>query len=334
MSSVPILQHEMNSAPKLKLRWMPPSLTARTNAGRLREVRDKQQTHWMGFVAEEEDREDEDDLLVDTGSSINVVRRMGGEYDMGRDDIIDDGDEVEFGENVPRLNYPLRPVVPSSSTTSAVAASGIRLTVSRPMECMYSPPTCSESPTQGTHCRSSSSSSRTFASISPVSSTSFAGSNSSLSPPSTMVPYVQHEIDITSVGGGGVYTTSTENISREYGVQDTRTEEQSPYFETGSRPYHPSSQVMSYLISLIFLPIPSSTCAWHSLSVRSPFFLASNAIENNFTYLIHFLSPLASQILSLTKLYIKKKRNVHSSFLLFFFSSFASCLVLAVAIIP
>ena len=206
------VHYEMNSISTLKLRWMPPSLTTRTNAGSLREVVDEQQMHWMG---DEEDGEDGDDFAA-SGNGISPVRRpSGGGYDMDmdQDDMVKDGDSVEFGGNVRRSSIPLCPVI-APSVTSAVAGSstGIRLTVSRPAECMYSPP-CSESPTQGT----SSSSSRIIASISP-SSTSFARSNSSLSPTSTLSGYRQHEIDITNVGGGDVYTARTENITREYGT--------------------------------------------------------------------------------------------------------------------
>ena len=213
-------QHEMmNSVPTLKLRWMPPSLSTRTNAGSLREVVDEQQQmqHWMGDVVEEEEDGEDDDDFAAGGNGTSIRRTSGGGYDMDmdQDDMVDDGgDKVEFGENVPRLrsSIPLRPVViPSSSSTSAaVAASsstGIRLS------------------TQGTCQPSSSSSSRIIASsLSPSSTTSFARSNSSLSPPSTMSGYgQQHEIDhIANVGGGGggdvLYTTTrTENISREYG---------------------------------------------------------------------------------------------------------------------
>ena len=222
-------QHEImgSVAPTLKLRWMPPSLTTRTNAGSLREVVDEQHhhqmQHWMGDVVEEEEEDEEDDDDFAAGGNVSHVRRTSrGGYDMDQDDLVEDGgDIVEYGgENVSRLrsSIPLRPnVIPSSSSTSAASSTGIprRLTVS----------------TQGT-CRpsSSSSSSRMIASsISPSSTTSFARSNSSLSPPSnTMSGYgQQHEIDhiTTNVGGGGgggcdvLYTTTrTENISREYGV--------------------------------------------------------------------------------------------------------------------
>jgi hypothetical protein len=227
------MQHEMSSVPLLKLRWMPPSLSTRTNADSLREVRDRQQMHWMGDV----DGEDEDDFAGGSGTT----RMSSGGYDMDidmeQDDIVD-GDEV--GENDPSLNIPLRrPVIPSSSTRAVAASStGIRLTVSRPAECMCSPP-CS---TRGT-CRRSSinrSSPGTIASMSPVSSTSFAGSNS----PPSMAAYRQHEIDLTS---GGVYTPRTENISREHGVREARTEERnSEYLETGLHPYHHPSQVITY----------------------------------------------------------------------------------------
>lgn len=224
------MQHEMRSVPMLKLRWMPPSLSTRTNAESLREVRDRQQMHWIGDV----DGEDEDDFAGGSGTT-----RMGSggndmDMDMERDDKVD-GDEV--GENDPSLSIPLRrPVIPSSSTRAVAASStGIRLMVSRPAECMRSP-LCS---TQGT-CRLSSP--RTFASMSPVSSTSFAGSMS----PSSMAAYRQHEIDLTS---GGVYTPRTENVSREYGVREARTEERnSEYLETGSHPYHHPSQVITLLL--------------------------------------------------------------------------------------
>ncbi|KAF8812158.1 hypothetical protein BYT27DRAFT_7003133, partial [Phlegmacium glaucopus] len=49
------LQHEMSPAPLLKLRWMPPSLTTRTNARSLREVRDGQQVHGIEEGVEEDD---------------------------------------------------------------------------------------------------------------------------------------------------------------------------------------------------------------------------------------------------------------------------------------
>ena len=203
------LRHGMSSVP-LTLRWMPQSLTTRTNAGSLREVVDEQQMHWMG---DEEDGEDDDDFAVG-GNGISHIRRTSGGYDMDVDqgDIVEDGDK-EFGEDVSRLNIsPRRPVIPSSSTSAVSASSrGIRLSVPRPTECMYSPP-CSESPTQ----RTSSSSSRIIASISP-SSTSFARSNSSLSP-APMSGYGRHEIDVRNVRGGDVYTTRIENISREYGI--------------------------------------------------------------------------------------------------------------------
>ena len=208
-------QHDMMSAavPTLKLRWMPPSLTTRTNAGSLREVVDEQQQqmqmqHWMGeVVEEEEDGEDHDDGFAASrngGTNIimsNARRKSGGGYDSNMD--------MDQRLTVPRSA--------AESTTTTV----------------YSPPASSESPsTQGT-CRPSSSSSRIIScSISPPSrSSSFARSNTSLSPPSTMSSgygqqqhHQQHEIDhITNVGGGGpcdsdvLYTTRTENISREYG---------------------------------------------------------------------------------------------------------------------
>jgi hypothetical protein len=222
-SDVQQQQHEMmSSVVPLKLRWMPPSLTTRTNAGSLREVVDEQQQqmqHWMGGVVEEEeeDGEDDDDFAAG-GNSTNIshVRRTSrGGYDMDQVDMVEDGgDKIEFGENVPRLrrSIPLCPVVipSSSSTRPAVAASsstGIRLTVS----------------TQEM-CRLSSSSSRIIASsISPSSTSSLVRSNSSLSPPSAMSGYgQQHEIDhnATNAGGGRdvFYTTRTEDISREYGV--------------------------------------------------------------------------------------------------------------------
>ena len=207
-------QHEtMSSVPTFKLRWMPPSLTTRTNAGSLREVVDEQQMqHWMGdMVEEEENGEDKDGFTAGgNGTNLSHVRctsRGGYDLDMEQDDMAEDGgDKVEFAENVPRLrrSIPLCPVVIPSSSTSATASSntGIRLIVSA----------------QGM-CRPSSSSSRIIASsISPSSTSSFARSNSSLSPPFTMSGYrQQHEVDhIPNVGGGrGVYTTS---ISRGYGV--------------------------------------------------------------------------------------------------------------------
>ena len=195
-------QHEMMSSagPTLKLRWMPPSLTTRTNVGSLREVVDEQQQmqqmqHWMGdVVEEEEDGEDADDFAVGgNGTSIisHARRTSGGGYD-----------SMDMDQ---------------------------RLTVSRPTAestTVYPPPS-SESPSaQGTCQPSSSSSSRIIASsISPPStSSSFARSNSSLSPPSTMSSgygQQQHDIDhITNAAGGGgdvFYATRTENISREYG---------------------------------------------------------------------------------------------------------------------
>jgi hypothetical protein len=186
-------QHEMmmSSVPTVKLRWMPPSLTTRTNAGSLKEVVDEQQMqHWMG-----EEEEDDD------GFHVRRTSRGGYDLDMDQDDVVEDGgDKVEFGENVPTLRRSI-PFCPSSSSTSAAASSstGIRLIVSA----------------QGM-CRPSSSSSRIIASsISPSSTSSFARSNSSLSPPSGYGQ--QHEIDhIPNVGGGrDVYTAS---ISREYGV--------------------------------------------------------------------------------------------------------------------
>ena len=204
------MRHDMGSAPTLQLRWMPPSLTTRTNAGSLREVVDEQQNHWMGDVVEAEDGEDDDDFAASRNGISYVRRTSGGGYDVGLDQV-EDGDKAKFGENDPRLSIP--PLCRAIPSSSAVAGSNtcIRLTVSHPAECIYSPP-CSQSPTQGT----SSSSSRTIASISP--STSFARSNSSLSQASMSGYGQQHEIDITNVGGGDVYTTRTENISREYGI--------------------------------------------------------------------------------------------------------------------
>ena len=187
-------QEMMNAVPTVKLRWMPPSLTTRTNAGSLREVVDEQQQpmqHWMGdVVEEEEDGEDGDEFAAGgngTNSISNGRRGSGGGYD----------------------------------------TMDIDQQVSRSTECttMYSPPCSESSSTQGT-CPPPAS--RIIASsISPTSTTtSFARSNSSLSPSSTMSSgygQQQQEIDhITNVGGGGggsgdvLYTT--ENISREYGV--------------------------------------------------------------------------------------------------------------------
>ena len=195
-------QHEMmgSAVPTLKLRWMPPSLTTRTNAGSLREVVDEQQQqqqmqHWMGDVVEEEADGEEDDDFVTGGNGTSIIshtrRRSGGVYD-----TMDTMDQ--------------------------------RLTVSRSAaECttMYSPPSSESPSTQGICRPSSSPSSRIIAtSISPPSrSSSFARSNSSLSPSSAMSSgygQQQHDIDhITNVGGGCdvLYTTRTENISREYG---------------------------------------------------------------------------------------------------------------------
>lgn len=192
-------QHEMmtrsSAGPALKLRWMPPSLTTRTNAGSLREVVDEQQMqHWMGDVVEEEEDGEDDDDFAAGGNGTRIIsharRRSGGGYD-----------SMDMDQ---------------------------RLTVSHPAaECttVYSPPSSESPSTQGTCRPSSSPALRIIASsISPPStSSSFARSNSSLSPPSTMSSgygQQQHEIDhITNVGGGGdvFYSTSTENISREYG---------------------------------------------------------------------------------------------------------------------
>ena len=198
-------QHEMMSSagPTLKLRWMPPSLTTRTNAGSLREVVDEQQQqqmqHWMGdVVEEEEDGEDDADFAAGrNGTSImsHTRRRSGGGYD-----------SMDIDQRL----------------TSAEC-----ITVYSP-----APPSSESPPKQGTRRLSSSSSSRIIASsISPPStSSSFARSNSSLSPQSTMSSgygqqQQQHDIDhMTNVAGGGgpgggdvLYTTRNENISREYG---------------------------------------------------------------------------------------------------------------------
>ena len=243
------VQHEMSRVPPLKLRWMPPSLTTRTNASSLREVRDGQQVHGIEEdVGEGDDGEDEDDLVG--GSGVGGVRRTGvGGYDMdtGHDDTKDgvgDSDEVEFRKNIPSLSIPLRPVMPSSSTSAAIgSSSGIRLTLSHPA-CVCSPP-CSESSTQG-RCRSSPCS---FTSYSPVSSTSFVRSNSSLSPPS-MSAYGQRDIEMIGVGeggggggGGGIYTR-TGTIPRDYNVRETDTKERNSYLEAGSHPYHPSQVII------------------------------------------------------------------------------------------
>ena len=92
------VQHEMSRVPLLKLRWMPPSLTTRTNAGSLREVRDGQQDDF-GRI-----------------SDVRHTGRGGGyDMDMGQDDMVDGSDEVEFGKNIPTLSIPLRPAQPSSS---------------------------------------------------------------------------------------------------------------------------------------------------------------------------------------------------------------------------
>jgi hypothetical protein len=191
--------HEMSSVPTLKLRWMPPSLTTRTNAGSLREVVDEQQMHWIrGDVVKEEDGEDDDNDFVAGGHGISHVRRTsrgGHDMDMDQDDMVKD-DKVEFGSRlrIPPLCPPGIPSSSSSHQSASVAAgssTGFRyLTVSRPAP--YSP-SFSESPpptAQGTDCRrtsSSSSSSRIIvaSSTSPSSSSSFdPKSDSSLSPPS------------------------------------------------------------------------------------------------------------------------------------------------------
>lgn len=46
------VQLDMNPVPLLKLKWMPPSLTTRTNAESLREVKDEQQVHWAEDIYE------------------------------------------------------------------------------------------------------------------------------------------------------------------------------------------------------------------------------------------------------------------------------------------
>lgn len=211
------MQREMSAAPIVKLRWMPQSLTTRTNAKCLKEVRDKQQMNWMRDVpVEEKDEEDEDDFDVGGSGGITVVGRTGGGgYDMVREQD-DEGDELDFGENVPRL----RPsAVPSSSTNSvaSLSSTGIQLTVSRPpTDCTCSPP-CSEGTCS--HHRSSPCPSRTMASsISPVSSTSFAGSNSPMSPPS-MATYNRQL----------------------HGVREACNEERNSYVEESHHPYHASS---------------------------------------------------------------------------------------------
>jgi len=195
------VQHEMSSAPIVRLRWMPQSLTTRTNARRLREVRDRQQMNWMGDVVEEEDEEDEDDFVVGASSVVN--RRAGRDIEQD-----DEGDELDFGENVPRL-------VSSTNAVASLSNTGIQLTVSRPaIECICLPP-CSEGTCR--HHRSSPASSRTIASsISPVSSASFTGSNSSMSPPSMATYNGQH-----------------------HGVREE--EQRNSYLETGSHAYHPPS---------------------------------------------------------------------------------------------
>lgn len=197
-------QHEImgSAAPALKLRWMPPSLTTRTNASSLREVVDEQQQQhhvqrWMGdVVEEEEDGADDDDFAAGRNGTIIISharRGSGGGYDT-----------MDVDQRLTMSHPP------------------------HPAECttVYSPPSSKSPSTQGT-CRPPSSSSRIIApSISPSStSSSFARSNSSLSPPSTMSSgygQQQHDIDhITNVGGGPggdvLYTTRSENISREYG---------------------------------------------------------------------------------------------------------------------
>ena len=236
---------------QVRLRWMPPSLTTRTNAGSLREVRDRQYVHEMVEVEEgdeEDEDEDEDDIRSGTGS-VRHTGRGGYDVDMESDDIEDgvgEGDEVEFGENIPRPSIPLHPLMGSSSTSAvAASSSNARLRASHPTGCMCSPPCTGR-------CRSSPSSSRTFTSLSPVSSTSFVRSNSSLSPPSISA-YGQREIEMTDVGGGGGVYSRNETISREYNVRETRTEDGNSYLQTGSHPYHPS-QVIIFLSLNIFPP--------------------------------------------------------------------------------
>ncbi|KAF8965049.1 hypothetical protein BDZ97DRAFT_811131 [Flammula alnicola] len=222
-------QNHMSRASAFKLRWMPPSLTSRTNASLLREVRDGQisDDHAHGLwqnrgpwtrtpmKVDEADEKEGGDFTMDMD-----VKEEDREPDTVRD-------EGKYGDaaSAERFSIPLRPILPSFASVST----GLSL-ASRDGSNASSLGLGSE--TSYGSCRSSSSASFTsFTSISPsTSATSFAtpspsASNSLLLPSSSVYghrkPAGARELDLNG------------SLNMDF-------EERNSYMSVGSHPYHPS----------------------------------------------------------------------------------------------
>jgi len=194
--------------PQFKLRWMPPSLTSRTNAPSLREVKDPQ-SDW-GEPEEDDEKE-------------------GGAKDLDKEDA-----EVEFRDMVSaeRLSLPLRPVLPSlrpsagairvSRSGLSLSSSGSAISAAVALRCICSPP-C---PPGLTRCPSASSS-HTLASSPSSSATSFTtpSSSASISPRIPTGIYNPSKLMGPAAHGGSEF-------------DDFDFEERNSYSDAGSHPYH------------------------------------------------------------------------------------------------